>query len=52
MACKPKQGETRQEFMDRCMKDDSMKKEYPDPSVRYIACQKAWKEKPPGTRGD
>lgn len=39
---KPKDKETKKEFLDRCMGDDLMNKEYPDEKQRYAACNSLW----------
>lgn len=42
---KPRDGETQDEFMGRCMSDDVMNEEYPDGDQRYAVCHRLWKEK-------
>lgn len=39
---KPNKSETKQEFIDRCMADETMKKEYQDEKQRYAVCQSQW----------
>lgn len=36
----PRQGEPDQEFINRCMDDDVMKREFPDRDQRYAVCHK------------
>lgn len=38
----PRQDESEDEFIDRCMADDTMNEEYPDESQRRAVCQKQW----------
>ncbi len=42
---KPKKSEKQQDFIDRCMGDDVMVKDYPDTKQRYAICQKQWDDK-------
>ncbi len=42
---KPKKGEKHDDFMDRCLGDDLMVKDYPDEKQRYAVCQKQWDDK-------
>jgi HK97 family phage prohead protease len=43
---KPKNGESKEEFLDRCMGDDTMIEEYPEEDQRYAVCNSQWdKEK-------
>lgn len=35
---KKESGETSNKFLDRCMSDEVMQKEYPDPNVRFAIC--------------
>jgi hypothetical protein len=37
---KKKKSETKSEFMQRCMFDDKLKKEFPDTEQRYAVCAK------------
>lgn len=39
---KPKKDESKEEFMDRCMGDSVMLKEYPDNDQRYAVCESQW----------
>jgi len=45
---KPKEGENKEKFLQRCMGDDLMVKEYPDEKQRYAVCNMQWDE----SRGD
>lgn len=38
----PKQGESRDEFLQRCMADATMVSEFPDESQRYAVCMAQW----------
>ena len=40
---KPKAGESESEFMDRCMGDSTMVKEYPQ-KQRWNVCNTAWED--------
>src|SRR5690606_31432026 len=42
---KPNDGETKEEFIDRCMADDTMQEEFPDESQRYAVCLAQWDER-------
>jgi len=42
---KPNDGETKKEFIDRCMADDTMQEEFPDESQRYAVCLAQWDER-------
>lgn len=42
---KPNDGETKEEFINRCMADDTMQKEFPDESQRYAVCLAQWNER-------
>ncbi len=42
---KPNDGETKEEFINRCMTDDTMQKEFPDESQRYAVCLTQWNER-------
>lgn len=42
---KPNDGETKDEFIDRCMADDTMQDEFPDESQRYAVCLAQWDER-------
>ena len=39
---KPKKQETKDDFIDRCMGDDSMNEEYPDTDQRRAVCENQW----------
>lgn len=39
---KPKKDESHDDFMERCMSDDVMLKEYDDEKQRYAVCQSQW----------
>ncbi len=41
---KPKDGETKDEFMERCMGDEVMNDEYPDNAQRYAVCLAQWEK--------
>jgi len=41
---KPKQNETKDEFIKRCMADQTMLDEFPDESQRYAVCLTQWKK--------
>jgi len=41
----PHKDEDKKDFMDRCMSDDVMVKEYPDNRQRYAICQTSWDKK-------
>lgn len=42
---KPEASEDHDQFIDRCMASDTMRREFPDPTQRYAVCQAQW-EKP------
>src|SRR5690606_18972235 len=42
---KPNDGETRDEFIERCMADETMQEEFPDESQRYAVCLAQWDER-------
>lgn len=42
---KPKKDEKKDDFIERCMSNDTMKKEFPDNDQRLAVCFKQWKEK-------
>lgn len=42
MPTPPKKGENRSAFINRCMSDDSMKKEFPDQKQRVAVCMSKW----------
>jgi len=41
---KPKRDETRYRFIDRCINDVTIKREYPDPDQRIAVCSTIWKQ--------
>ena len=41
----PKKGESKDDFIDRCMGNDTMKEEYPDTDQRYAVCMNQWEDK-------
>ena len=40
---KPKDGETQDEFIQRCMADETMTSEFPDEKQRYAVCMTQFK---------
>src|SRR5690606_38068985 len=42
---KPIDGETKDEFIDRCMADETMQEEFPDEDQRYAVCLAQWDER-------
>ena len=42
----PLKGESKQEFISRCMVTDEMEKEFPEEDQRYSVCVKQWKKRP------
>jgi HK97 family phage prohead protease len=42
---KPKKDETKDDFIERCMGNDTMKEEYPDNGQRLAVCQSQWDNK-------
>jgi len=42
---KPNDGETKEEFIDRCMADETAQEEFPDESQRYAVCLAQWDER-------
>lgn len=42
---KPNPGETKEEFLNRCMGNDTMNEEFPDSKQRYAVCLNQWKSK-------
>ena len=42
---KPKKDESKDDFLDRCMGDDVMVKDYPDNDQRYAICNSLWEDK-------
>lgn len=41
----PEQNETKDEFIERCMGDETMKEEYPDGDQRLAVCMTQWNER-------
>ena len=41
----PKQGETRSEFITRCMDNDTMQSEFPEPEQRTAVCVSQWERR-------
>lgn len=41
---KPKDGETQEEWIDRCMSNAAMMKEFPDDDQRLAVCSQKWKD--------
>jgi len=41
----PGQDETKDEFIERCMGDETMKEEYPDDDQRLAVCMTQWDER-------
>jgi len=42
---KPRSDESRDEFLQRCMGDDTMNEEFPDRDQRYAVCNSIWRDK-------
>jgi len=42
---KPRENESHDEYMQRCMSDDEMVNQFPDSSQRYAVCQSYWDNK-------
>lgn len=42
---KPNKGDTKDNFLDRCMGNDAMNSEYPDKNQRFAVCNSIWEEK-------
>lgn len=42
---KPKKDEEKEEFMERCMSSEVMKKEFKDKDQRYAVCERRWEKK-------
>jgi len=38
----PTEAEDRNAFLNRCMRDDAMRDEYPDTDQRFAVCQSQW----------
>ncbi len=43
---KPKKGERKKNFLDRCMANTSMNEEFPDRAQRFAVCQSQAKKRP------
>lgn len=41
---KPNEGEKRQDFIDRCMGNETMKEDYPETDQRLAICYRSWRE--------
>ena len=41
---KPRDGETENDFMSRCMSNDVMQSEYPDQDQRVAICETSWRD--------
>ena len=44
---KPKAGEKERDFIERCLSDDTIKKEFPDQEQRLAVCYQQWREAKP-----
>lgn len=42
---KPRDDEEKKDFIDRCMGDDTMNEDFPDPSQRRAVCESQWDER-------
>jgi len=42
---KPKKGESKDDFLERCMGNDTMNDEFPDNDQRYAVCNDLWRDK-------
>jgi len=42
---KPKDGETQEQWIERCMSNETMKKEFPDNDQRIAVCHEKWRDK-------
>ena len=42
---KPKEGEPKKDFIDRCMANPTMNEDFPDSSQRRAVCEKQWDKK-------
>lgn len=40
----PSDGESQEEFLDRCMGDNTMMLEFPDDEQRSAVCHQAWRD--------
>lgn len=41
----PTPGQSKSEFLEACMLNDTMAAEYPDPDQRYAVCQAQWTDR-------
>jgi len=41
---KPKDGETQEQWIERCMSNETMKKEFPDNDQRIAVCHEKWRD--------
>jgi hypothetical protein len=41
----PRSGEKQKDFVQRCMSDDTMAKEFPNKDQRFAVCVTQWKER-------
>jgi hypothetical protein len=48
----PYEGEEEEHFMERCMSDDLMRREFPDNDQRYKICQNQWNKRNEGGNDD
>ena len=46
----PTKNETRSEFINRCMSDDTMIGEYPSPDQRLAVCYRTWSDESKKTK--
>lgn len=42
---KPRKGETKEKFIERCMSDSVMKTEFPNIKQRYAVCNTQWNKR-------
>ena len=42
---KPKDGESKKDFLERCMSNKTMNEDYPDNKQRYAVCNSLWEDK-------
>jgi HK97 family phage prohead protease len=49
---KPKKGEQKDDWLDRCMGNDTMNTEFPDNGQRYKVCNQIWKDKDKKSKED
>jgi len=47
----PDKGDSKKKFLERCMANPTMNKEFKDSSQRYAVCQTKWKEKKKKAKG-